>query len=147
MLFSIGVAVFYRIYFAAFILLRSGVWFEKYSVMEPPRPPQFNPQIPTTPNLKDEGGLRQPPGLSYWRRVWWWFDFLILVKLARLRFIAILIAIGLVITQWDTSNSRSLQRPGIAAYLPENWQAPGFPGWFQVFIPQFFPLPSNVARP
>ena len=52
--------------------------------------------------LADEGGLRPPPGLSYWRRVWWWFDFLILVKLARLRFIAILAAIGIVITQWDT---------------------------------------------
>ena len=49
----------------------------------------------------DEGGLRPPPGLSYWRRVWWWFDFLILVKLARLRFMAILVVIGVVITQWD----------------------------------------------
>jgi membrane fusion protein, copper/silver efflux system len=55
--------------------------------------PQFPPP--------DEGGLRPPPGLSYWRRVWWWFDFLILVKIARLRFIAILVVIGLVITQWD----------------------------------------------
>jgi Cu(I)/Ag(I) efflux system membrane fusion protein len=33
--------------------------------------------------------------------MWWWFDFLILVKLARLRFVAILVVIGLVITQWD----------------------------------------------
>src|SRR5262249_46357167 len=33
---------------------------------------------------------------------WWWFDFIILVKLARLRFIAVLVAIGAVITQWDT---------------------------------------------
>jgi Cu(I)/Ag(I) efflux system membrane fusion protein len=33
--------------------------------------------------------------------VWWWFDFLILVKLARLRFVAILVVIGVVITQWD----------------------------------------------
>jgi Cu(I)/Ag(I) efflux system membrane fusion protein len=33
--------------------------------------------------------------------MWWWFDFLILVKLARLRFVAILMVIGLVITQWD----------------------------------------------
>ncbi|HUQ71054.1 MAG TPA: heavy metal-binding domain-containing protein, partial [Planctomycetaceae bacterium] len=51
---------------------------------------------------RDEGGLRAPPGLSYWGKLWWWFDFLILVKLARLRFIAILVAIGFVITQWDT---------------------------------------------
>src|SRR5882724_3549542 len=50
---------------------------------------------------QDEGGLRPPPGLSFWRRVWWWFDFLILVKLARLRFVAILVVIGVVITQWD----------------------------------------------
>jgi Cu(I)/Ag(I) efflux system membrane fusion protein len=50
---------------------------------------------------QDEGGLRPPPGLSFWRRMWWWFDFLILVKLARLRFVAILVVIGLVITQWD----------------------------------------------
>jgi membrane fusion protein, copper/silver efflux system len=50
---------------------------------------------------QDEGGLRPPPGLSFWRRVWWWFDFLILVKLARLRFVAILVVIGVIITQWD----------------------------------------------
>jgi Cu(I)/Ag(I) efflux system membrane fusion protein len=50
---------------------------------------------------QDEGGLRPPPGLSYWRRVWWWFDFVILVKLARLRFVAILVVIGVIITQWD----------------------------------------------
>ena len=58
------------------------------------------PQV--IPPVEDEGGLRAPPGLSYWGKVWWWFDFLILVKLARLRFIGILIAIGVVITQWDT---------------------------------------------
>jgi membrane fusion protein, copper/silver efflux system len=50
---------------------------------------------------QDEGGLRPPSGLSFWRRVWWWFDFLILVKLARLRFVAILLVIGVIITQWD----------------------------------------------
>lgn len=49
----------------------------------------------------EEGGLRAPPGLSGWRKAWWWFDFIILVKLARLRFIAVLVAIGVVITQWD----------------------------------------------
>ena len=64
-----------------------------------------NPLLPTHDQLlppTDEGGLRPPPGLSYWRRVWWWIDFVILVKLARLRFVAILVAIGFVITQWDT---------------------------------------------
>ncbi|MBA3484206.1 MAG: efflux RND transporter periplasmic adaptor subunit [Pirellulales bacterium] len=50
----------------------------------------------------DEGGLRAPPDLRGWRKAWWWFHFLILVKLARLRFIAILLLIGFVITQWDT---------------------------------------------
>ncbi|MBI3863189.1 MAG: efflux RND transporter periplasmic adaptor subunit [Planctomycetia bacterium] len=51
--------------------------------------------------LDDEGGLHAPPELTGWREIWWWFDFLILVKLARLRFIAVLVAIGAVITQWD----------------------------------------------
>jgi Cu(I)/Ag(I) efflux system membrane fusion protein len=50
----------------------------------------------------DEGGLRAPPGLSPLGKVWWWFHFLILVKLARLRFIAVLVVIGLVIVKWDT---------------------------------------------
>lgn len=50
----------------------------------------------------DEGGLRAPPDLTGWRKAWWWFDFIILVKLARLRFIAVLAVIGIVITQWDT---------------------------------------------
>lgn len=49
-----------------------------------------------------EGGLRAPPGLSSWGKAWWWFHFVILVKLARLRFIAILIAIGAVIVYWET---------------------------------------------
>ena len=61
-----------------------------------PRPPQSND------SALDEGGLRAPPNLSRWGKAWWWFDFVILVKLARLRFIAILAAIGIVITQWDT---------------------------------------------
>ncbi len=50
----------------------------------------------------DEGGLSAPPGLTGWRKAWWWFHFLILVKLARLRFIGILLVIGIIITQWDT---------------------------------------------
>jgi Cu(I)/Ag(I) efflux system membrane fusion protein len=61
----------------------------------------------------DEGGLRAPPGLTGWRKAWWWFHFLILVKLARLRFIAILIVIGVIITQWDT----------LAAYY-DKWTRP-----------------------
>src|SRR3954467_10854663 len=54
-----------------------------------------------SPRGDDEGGLRAPPGLTGWRKAWWWFDFIILVKLARLRFIAVLAVIGLVITQGD----------------------------------------------
>ncbi len=53
------------------------------------------------PMPNDEGGLRAPPHLKGWRKAWWWFDFVILVKLARLRFIAVLVVIGAVITQWD----------------------------------------------
>jgi Cu(I)/Ag(I) efflux system membrane fusion protein len=52
--------------------------------------------------VSDEGGLKAPPGLGFWGKAWWWFHFLILVKLARLRFIGILLAIGLVILKWDT---------------------------------------------
>ena len=54
-----------------------------------------------SPSSRDEGGLRPPPGYGFWRRLWWWFDFWILVKLARLRFIAILVVLGLVIVKWD----------------------------------------------
>jgi len=50
----------------------------------------------------DEGGLRAPPGLSLGGKIWWWFHFLILLKLARLRFIGLLLAIGLVIVKWDS---------------------------------------------
>src|SRR5262245_47946225 len=54
------------------------------------------------PAPENEGGLRAPPGLSFWGKAWWWFHFLILVKLARLRFVAVLVLIGLVIVKWDT---------------------------------------------
>lgn len=53
----------------------------------------------------DEGGLRAPPGLGTLGKAWWWFHFAILVKLARLRFIAVLVAIGGVIAYWDTLNA------------------------------------------
>src|SRR6476660_9079733 len=64
-------------------------------------------------SFDDEGGLRAPPHLKGWRKAWWWFDFIILVKLARLRFIAVLVAIGAIITQWDT----------LAAYY-DKWTRP-----------------------
>src|SRR3954453_3699912 len=57
-------------------------------------------------NLRnDEGGLRAPPGLGPLGKAWWWFHFAVLVKLARLRFIAVLVAIGGVIAYWDTLNA------------------------------------------
>jgi membrane fusion protein, copper/silver efflux system len=65
------------------------------------------------PRIDDEGGLRAPSHLKGWRKAWWWFDFIILVKLARLRFIAILVVIGVIITQWDT----------LAAYY-DKWTRP-----------------------
>ena len=60
------------------------------------------PESVRTPDAFSEGGLRAPPGLSPLRKLWWWIDFLILVKLARLRFIGVLVAIGAVIAYWDT---------------------------------------------
>jgi Cu(I)/Ag(I) efflux system membrane fusion protein len=51
--------------------------------------------------FQDEGGLRPPPGLSLPRQIWWWIDFLILVNLARLRFVVILLVIGIIILKWD----------------------------------------------
>jgi Cu(I)/Ag(I) efflux system membrane fusion protein len=87
----------------------------------------------------DEGGLRPPPGLTYWQRVWWWFDFLILVKIARLRFAAILVVIGLVITQWDllsayyekwtrlAAGSGDLRRTGEAGGGAYEWFCPMHP--------------------
>lgn len=77
-------------------------WLHRIQVglkMTDPNDPQQSNQNDKT---LDEGGLRAPPGLSPLGKAWWWFDFVILVKLARLRFIAILAAIGVVITQWDT---------------------------------------------
>jgi len=64
--------------------------------------PQPTRPLESPVRREDEGGLRAPPGLRGWRKAWWWFDFIILVKLARLRFIGILAVIGVIITQWDT---------------------------------------------
>ncbi|HEY2827739.1 MAG TPA: efflux RND transporter periplasmic adaptor subunit, partial [Pirellulales bacterium] len=72
-----------------------------------------DPTNDQTPRFDDEGGLRAPSHLKGWRKAWWWFDFIILVKLARLRFIAILVVIGVIITQWDT----------LAAYY-DRWTRP-----------------------
>ena len=81
------------------------------------------------PLSQDEGGLRPPDDLHGWRRAWWWFDFLILVNIARLRFVAILVVIGVIITQWNT----------IIAYF-EKWTRPAASagaggGQFEWFCP------------
>jgi Cu(I)/Ag(I) efflux system membrane fusion protein len=70
----------------------------------------------------DEGGLHAPPDLHGWRKAWWWFDFVVLVNLARLRFIAILAVIGIVITQWDTLTAYydKWTRPAVAAEQPKS---------------------------
>jgi membrane fusion protein, copper/silver efflux system len=70
--------------------------------MLPSNGDRLNDPIDRSVPTEDEGGLRAPSELHGWRKAWWWFHFLILVKLARLRFIAILLVIGVVITQWDT---------------------------------------------
>ncbi|MBS1984953.1 MAG: efflux RND transporter periplasmic adaptor subunit, partial [Bdellovibrionales bacterium] len=92
------------------------------------------PELPDV--TSDEGGLSAPPGLSYWGKVWWWFDFLILVKLARLRFIAILVAIGVVITQWDL----------LLAYY-DRWTRPTTPASAVASNIEFFcPMHPSVVR-
>jgi Cu(I)/Ag(I) efflux system membrane fusion protein len=58
------------------------------------------------PNVvQTEGGLRAPPHLGPLGKAWWWFHFLVLVKLARLRFLAVLALVGLVILKWETLNA------------------------------------------
>src|SRR5262245_4457180 len=59
-------------------------------------------ELARDPDARSEGGLRAPPGLGPWGKVWWWIQFVILVKLARLRFVAILAVIGALIVYWDT---------------------------------------------
>lgn len=95
------------------------------------------PQPPEPDELVlDEGGLRAPPGLSFWGKAWWWFDFVILVKLARLRFIAILAAIGIVITQWDT----------LMAYY-EKWTRPATAASVTASDTEYFcPMHPSVIR-
>ena len=66
--------------------------------------------------VDDAGGLHAPPDVHGWGKVWWWFHFLVLVNLARLRFIAILAVIGVVIVKWDT----------LTAYY-EKWTRPTMP--------------------
>ncbi len=81
--------------------------------------------VPPRPN--DEGGLRAPPGLGPLGRVWWWLKFTFRVNAARMRFIAILLAIGAVIAYWDTLRAyyekwtRPASEQAIAASGVEFW--------------------------
>jgi Cu(I)/Ag(I) efflux system membrane fusion protein len=85
----------------------------------------------------DEGGLRPPPGLNSWQRAWWWFDFLILVKIARLRFVAILVVIGVIITQWEL----------LSAYY-EKWTRPTTTGNTAdgLDVEWFCPMHPSIVR-
>jgi Cu(I)/Ag(I) efflux system membrane fusion protein len=84
----------------------------------------------------DEGGLRAPPGLTGWRKAWWWFDFIVLVKLARLRFIAVLAVIGVVITQWDL----------LAAYYDKWTRRAEMSGGVTSDVEWFCPMHPAVVR-
>ncbi|MFO0842261.1 MAG: efflux RND transporter periplasmic adaptor subunit [Gemmataceae bacterium] len=76
---------------------------------EASRPASQSPEV----DALDEGGLHAPPELGVLGKLWWWFHFAILVKLARLRFLAILGAIGALIVYWDTlvAHYEKLTRP------------------------------------
>ena len=82
------------------------------------------------PASSGEGGLHAPPELHGWRKAWWWFHLVILVNLARLRFVAALLVIGIVITKWDL----------LLAYYdrwtrPANASAAGTTSEFEYFCP------------
>ncbi|HUE14652.1 MAG TPA: efflux RND transporter periplasmic adaptor subunit [Planctomycetaceae bacterium] len=53
-----------------------------------------------------EEGLHAPPNVRGWRKAWWWVAFAVRVNLARLRFIAALVVIGFILTQWDNLVAR-----------------------------------------
>jgi membrane fusion protein, copper/silver efflux system len=94
------------------------------------------PSFPRANEPESEGGLRAPPGLGPWGKAWWWFHFLILVKLARLRFIGILLAIGLVIVYWDT----------LVAYYDQWTRPPSQEAAAASDIEYFCPMHPTVVR-
>lgn len=48
-----------------------------------------------------EGGLHAPPQLGFFGAVGWWLHFILVVQLARLRFVLILLVVGVVLMKWD----------------------------------------------
>ena len=90
---------------------------------------------PTSESVDDVGGLHAPPDLRGAQKVWWWFHFLVLVNL-RLRFIGILVVIGLIIMKWDTLN----------AYY-DRWTRPTNPAEAQGSDVEYFcPMHPSVVR-
>jgi len=99
--------------------------------------PSNGPTTDRIPHFNDEGGLHAPPDLHGWAKAWWWFHFLILVNLARLRFIAILAVIGIVIMRWDT----------LAAYY-DKWTRPAgnAPSAADSDVEYFCPMHPSIVR-
>jgi len=84
----------------------------------------------------DVGGLHAPPELHGLDKAWWWFHFLVLVNLARLRFIAILIVIGAVIMKWDV----------LTAYY-EKWTRPtNITETAESNVEYFCPMHPSIVR-
>src|SRR4051812_43118418 len=65
------------------------------------RPPTTNGEAAASNFDPGQRGVA-PPGLTFWGTVWFWVRFWLYVKTARLRFIAVLVAVGGVIAYWDT---------------------------------------------
>lgn len=93
------------------------------------------PRVADAP-VRDEGGLHSPAELSGWGRVWWWFDFVVLVNLARMRFIAILVVIGVIITKWDT----------LVAYYEKYARPSSYESSAKGDIEYFCPMHPSVVR-
>ncbi len=66
----------------------------------------FPPPNDVPQNIDQGAGLHAPKELGDLGKVFWWLRFGLIVQLARLRFIAILVAIGFVIVKWDVSVAR-----------------------------------------
>lgn len=82
-----------------------------------------------------EEGLHAPPDRTGWRKAAWWLAFVVRVNLARLRFVAVLAVIGIVLTQWDYL---------VARY--EKWTRPASPQTTQSEFEWFCPMHPSIVR-